>query len=200
MPQLCILNLVSQCNTVLIGYARVSRSEQNIELQIDALKNAGVADKDIHQEHLSGVKSDRPALRKAFSYLREGDTFVVWKLDRLGRSLKDLITILEELDKRKIQFKSLTEGIDTNTSIGRMMFQIFGVIAEFERATIIERTMAGLEAAKLRGKKAGRRITHNDRTLEQAREAVEIEGKSIAQVCEEYGISRGTYYRRLKGK
>lgn len=185
---------------MLIGYARVSRSEQNIGLQVDALLKAGVDESRIHQEHLSGVKSDRPALRAAFSYLREGDTFVVWKLDRLGRSLKDLITILEELDKRKIQFKSITEGIDTNTSIGRMMFQIFGVIAEFERAVLIERTMAGLEAAKLRGKKPGRKITHNNRTMEQVREAVEIEGKSIAQVCEEFGISRGTYYRRVKGK
>lgn len=185
---------------MLIGYARVSRTEQNIELQVDALKKAGVEENRIHQEHISGIKSDRPELRKAFSYLREGDTFVVWKLDRLGRSLKDLITILEELDKRKVQFKSLTEGIDTNTSIGRMMFQIFGVIAEFERAVLVERTLAGLEAAKRRGRKGGRKITHHDRTMEQVRDAIEIEGKTIAEACEEFGISRGTYYRRVKGK
>lgn len=139
----------------IIGYARVSTREQNLDLQLDALKEAGC--KLIFEEKVSGVK-DRPELDKALAYLREGDTFVIWKLDRLGRSLKDLVYIVDCLQKRKIAFKSIVDGIDTNSALGRCQFGIFASLAEYEREIIVERTRAGLQAAKERGKLTGRPI------------------------------------------
>ena len=139
---------------MLIGYARVSTQEQNLELQINALQEAGC--KKIFMEKASGAQRDRPELKAALEYMRanEDDTLVVWKLDRLARSLRQLIDTVEELEKQGIGFKSLTESIDTTNSGGRLVFHIFGALAEFERGVIKERTMAGLKAAKDMGKVA----------------------------------------------
>src|SRR5918999_5944836 len=138
---------------VLIGYARVSTTEQHLHLQQDALNAAGCLK--IFTDTISGVKSERKGLAEALAYIREGDTLVVWRLDRLGRSLKDLIERISELHSRKIGFKSLTEQIDTTTSGGKLIFHIFAALAEFERDVIRERTRAGLAAARARGRKGG---------------------------------------------
>ena len=138
---------------MLIGYARVSTFEQNISLQKDALKKAGC--QKIFEDQVSGVKAERPGLKAAFEYVRMGDTLAVWRLDRLGRSLKHFIEMVTMLEERGIGFCSLQESIDTTTSGGRLMFQVFGALAEFERNLIRERTRAGLEAARARGRKGG---------------------------------------------
>src|ERR671935_1915236 len=132
---------------MLIGYARVSTNEQNLDLQRDALRKAGVAAKDIYTDKITGTKAERPGLEQALSHLRAGDTLVVWRLDRLGRSLKHLIETVTRLEERGVGFKSLTENIDTTTSSGKLIFHIFGALAEFERDLIKERTLAGLAAA-----------------------------------------------------
>src|SRR5215216_1580823 len=139
-----------------IGYARVSTNEQNLDLQRDALLKAGVSPKNIYTDKITGTKHERPGLVQALSHLREGDTFVVWRLDRLGRSLKHLIETVTKLQEQHIAFKSITENIDTSTATGQLVFHIFGALAEFERNLINERTMAGLEAARARGRKGGR--------------------------------------------
>src|SRR5215831_12766340 len=141
---------------MLIGYARVSTNEQNLDLQRDALRKAGVAPKDLYTDKVTGVKADRPGFQAALSHLREGDTFVVWRLDRLGRSLKHLLETVTMLKEQGVAFKSLTENIDTSTATGNLVFQIFGALAEFERNLITERTIAGLQAARARGRKGGR--------------------------------------------
>ncbi len=135
----------------LIGYARVSTSDQNLELQLDALKEAGC--RRVFEETASGTNKARPQLLAALDFLRPGDTLVVWKLDRLARSVQQLIEIIEQLHKRGCGFRSLTEAIDTTTAGGRLIFHIFGALAEFERSIIRERTIAGLEAARARGRK-----------------------------------------------
>ncbi|MBW4542036.1 MAG: recombinase family protein [Myxacorys chilensis ATA2-1-KO14] len=137
-----------------IGYERVSTDDQNLALQHDALQNAGC--ERIFTDKMSGAKADRPGLKQAFSYAREGDTLVVWRLDRLGRSLKDLIALVEELESRQIGLRSLQESIDTTTSGGKLIFHMFGALAEFERNLIRERTQAGLQAARARGRQGGR--------------------------------------------
>ena len=139
---------------MLIGYARVSTQEQTLNLQQDALHNAG-CDR-IFTDTASGAQAERKGLEQALSYVRKGDTLVVWRLDRLGRSLPHLITTMTALEERGIGFKSLTENIDTTTSGGKLIFHIFGALAEFERNLIRERTQAGLTAARARGKKGGR--------------------------------------------
>src|SRR5919201_2676930 len=141
---------------MLIGYARVSTNEQQLDLQRDALIRAGVAAKDIYTDKVTGVKAERPGLQAALSHLRAGDTFIVWRLDRLGRSLKHLIETVTKLKEQGVAFKSLTENIDTSTATGTLVFQIFGALAEFERNLITERTVAGLDAARVRGRKGGR--------------------------------------------
>ena len=138
---------------MLIGYARVSTQEQDLALQLDALKAAGC--ERIYEERASGAQRDRPELKAALGYMREGDTLVVWKLDRLARSLKQLIDTVEDLGARGIGLRSLTEAIDTTTSGGKLIFHIFAALAEFERAVIRERTLAGLAAARARGRKGG---------------------------------------------
>lgn len=141
---------------MLIGYARVSTDDQDLSLQIDALKKAGC--QKIFRDKASGAKTERPNLQAALAYARNGeDTLIVWRLDRLGRSLQHLIEIINTLDERQIGFQSLQEAIDTTTSGGRLIFHIFGALAEFERNLIRERTMAGLAAARARGRKGGRR-------------------------------------------
>jgi DNA invertase Pin-like site-specific DNA recombinase len=139
---------------MLIGYARVSTDDQNLDLQRDALKQAGC--EQIFTDHISGTKAERPGLTDALSHLRDGDTLVVWRLDRLGRTLPHLIETVNGLQNRGIGFKSLTESIDTTTSGGKLIFHIFGALAEFEREIIRERTNAGLSAARARGRKGGR--------------------------------------------
>jgi len=139
---------------VLIGYARISTTDQNLDLQIDALEKAG-CDK-IFRDIVSGANADRPGLAQAMTFMREADVFVVWKLDRLGRSLRDLIDIISALRQQGIGFRVLQESIDTTTPAGELIFHIFGALAEFERALIRQRTHAGLQAARARGRKGGR--------------------------------------------
>src|SRR5437867_2246405 len=140
---------------MLIGYARVSTNEQNLDLQRDALRKAGVRSKNIFTDKITGTKAERPGLTEALSHLREGDTLVVWRLDRLGRSLKHLIETVTALQSTDVAFQSITENIDTSTPTGKLVFHIFGALAEFERNLITERTMAGLSAARARVSKSG---------------------------------------------
>jgi DNA invertase Pin-like site-specific DNA recombinase len=179
-----------------IGYCRVSRVEQSLNLQKDALEAAGC--EKIFTDSASGAKETRPGLEQALSHLRAGDTLVVWRLDRLGRSLKHLISVVEDLNNKGIHFASITEQIDTTTSGGKLIFHIFGAIAEFERNIIRERTAAGLAAARARGRKGGRKIEHSDKKLEQAARLAESSSDTVADICKSLGISRATYYRRLK--
>lgn len=183
---------------MLIGYERVSSDDQNLNLQHDALTKAGC--NRIFSEKMSGAKDDRPELAAAISFLRPGDTLVVWRLDRLGRSLKNLLTIIEDLNDRGIGFKSLTESIDTTSSTGKLIFSIFGAIAEFERQLIRERTLAGLASARARGRKGGRRQLISDKKVAAAHQLATNSKESIGQICESLGISRATYYRRQKLK
>ena len=137
-----------------VGYARVSREEQHLELQLDALKAAGC--EQIFTEKIKSVKDQRPLLEQSLKFVRSGDTLVVWRLDRLGRSLKNLLEIMGFLEERGIEFQSLTEHLDSSSPSGKLIFHIFASVAEFERALTIERTRAGLAAARARGRKGGR--------------------------------------------
>jgi len=181
---------------MLIGYARVSIGEQNLDLQIDALKQAK-CDR-IFTDEMSGAKSERPGLDEVLTFLRENDTLVVWKLDRFGRSLKDLVLRVEELKQRNIYFVSLTENIDTTSPTGKLQFHIFSALAEFERDIIRERTMAGLRAARARGRFGGRPKTMTNEKLERASKLMKSSDYSIAAICEMVGVSRSTLYRHLK--
>jgi len=180
-----------------IGYARVSTGEQTLDLQLDALKAAGCGK--VYTETASGAKADRPVLDDVLSYLRPGDTLVVWRLDRLGRSLKHLIEVVAALAERGIGFKSLTEQIDTTTSGGKLIFHVFGALAEFERDLIRERTHAGLAAARARGRLGGRpKKLAGAKQLELARSLYNGGEVDIATICSTLGISRATLYRALK--
>ena len=179
-----------------IGYARVSTRDQSLNLQLDALKEAGCI-KIFKDQGLSGASFDRPGLEKALEYLRPGDVLVVWKLDRLGRSLQELLNIVNELGKRGVGFMSLTEGFDTTTPNGKLIFSIFGALAEFERAIIRERVNAGLEAARARGVKCGRKKKLHDEKLEYMKYLYSQKRKSVKEICKELGISRATFYRAL---
>lgn len=180
----------------LIGYARVSSADQDLNLQIDALIQAGCKKEHIFTDKLSAIKDNRPGLDKALSFLRPGDTLVVWRLDRLGRSLKDLIEIVEQLGVKKVNFKTLTDGIDTTTSGGRLIFHIFGAIAEFERELIRERTNAGLAAARARGRLGGRKIKYDSSKIAAAEHLAKTTNKSIREICKIVGVSTSTYYSR----
>ena len=184
---------------MLIGYARVSTNEQNLDLQRDALLKAGVSPKNIFTDKITGTKQGRPGLEAALSHLREGDTFVVWRLDRLGRSLKHLIETVTTLQKQRIGFKSITENIDTSTATGQLVFHLFGALAEFERNLITERTMAGLEAARARGRKGGRpHLKPSASQIAMAKKLYADKSNSIADICRTLHISRATLYRYLK--
>jgi DNA invertase Pin-like site-specific DNA recombinase len=178
---------------MLIGYARVSTDEQNLDLQLSALKAAGC--EQIYTDKVSGTKATRPGLEDAFSHLRSGDTFVVWRLDRLGRSLRHLIDTVTTLQERSIGFKSLTESIDTTTSGGKLVFHIFGALAEFEREIIRERTSAGLSAARARGKNGGRPKALTEKQVAMLRHLAADRDRSVQEICRTFGISRRTYYR-----
>jgi DNA invertase Pin-like site-specific DNA recombinase len=184
-----------------VGYARVSTGEQTLDLQLDALKGAGC--ERWFTETASGAKADRPGLAEALAYVRPGDTLVVWRLDRLGRSLQHLIQTLIALDTRGIGFKSLTESIDTTTPGGKLVFHIFGALAEFERDLIRERTTAGLAAARARGRTGGHprvKAFENPKNLELARTLYANKTTPIADICRQFGVSRPTLYRYLGSK
>ncbi len=182
---------------MLIGYARVSTHEQTLALQQDALQKAG-CDK-IFTDTISGAKTERPGLDEALTFLRPGDTLVVWRLDRLGRSLKHLIDTITALHDRGIGFKSLTENIDTTTSGGKLIFHIFGALAEFERDIIRERTNAGLQAARARGKIGGRpKSLHVKNKAAMAQALYNDKTNSIADICKTLNISRATLYRYIQ--
>ena len=180
---------------MLIGYARVSTPDQNLDLQTDALRQAGC--QKICSDKITGVKSERPGLSKVLEIARDGDTLVIWRLDRLGRSLKDLIAISETLKERSIGLKSLKEGIDTTTSTGQLMFHLFGALAEFEKNLINERSKAGLDAARSRGKLGGRpkALDRNQRQL--AVKLYHDRQHSIGEICSMMKISKPTLYSYL---
>lgn len=181
---------------MLIGYARVSTADQTLNLQQDALEKVGCTK--IFTDTISGVKTERSGLREALEYVRAGDTLVVWRLDRLGRSLKDLIEKLTDLHNRKIGFKSLTENIDTTTPGGKLIFHIFGALAEFERDLIKERTAAGLQAARERGRRGGRPKALTEKKLAMARALYADKHNTIAEICKTLNISKTSLYRYLK--
>lgn len=178
-----------------IGYARVSTSDQNTDLQLDALNNSGC--NKIFEEKASGAQRDRPELKSALEYARQGDIIVVWKLDRLARSLKQLIETVEDLEKRGIGFQSITEAIDTSTSSGRLVFHIFAALAEFERNIIRERTKAGLTAAKERGRTGGRPSKLSDKDIEIAKAMLLNPNITAKEVANKMGVSFATLYRYL---
>jgi DNA invertase Pin-like site-specific DNA recombinase len=180
---------------MLIGYARVSTAEQSLELQQDALVGAGC--EKVVTEVASGGASVRPGLARALEYLRAGDTLVVWRLDRLGRSLKDLIETVTTLQAREIGFKSLQERIDTTSPGGKLVFHVFGALAEFERELIRERTQAGLKAARARGRTGGRPKAMDAAMIRMAKALLEDESTSVKAVCERLKVSRSTLYRAL---
>lgn len=180
---------------MLIGYARVSTHEQNLDLQRDALSK--IECERIFEDTMSGMKDDRPGLEDALSHLRLGDTLVVWKLDRLGRSQKHLFEILFDLDAKGIYIKVLSPDIDTTTSVGKLVISVLSWIAEDERERIKERTLAGLASARARGRKGGRPVKHGAKKVSTALMLAETTDDSIAQICESLSISRATYYRAL---
>ena len=182
---------------MLVGYARVSTLDQNPALQIDALKGAGC--ERIFTEKASGAQRKRPELKAALDYIRAGDTLVVWKLDRLARSMRQLIETVEDLQSRCIELRSLTESIDTATPGGRLVFHIFGALAEFERAVIRERTSAGLQAARERGKKGGRPRTLGIGDLAAAKALLADPAIRVEDIAAHLKVSPATLYRHLPG-
>ena len=180
---------------MLIGYARVSTQDQKPELQHDALAAAGC--EKVFTEKASGAQRDRPELAAAVAYMREGDTLVVWKLDRLARSMKHLIQTVERLEARGIGFRSLTEAIDTTTPGGKLVFHIFGALAEFERSIIRERTRAGLDAARARGRTGGRPRKLLEGAIWAARAMLLDEGITVVDVARRLGVSPATLYRHM---
>ncbi len=181
---------------MIVGYARVSTDDQTLALQLDALQEVGC--ETVFRDTISGAKTERPGLTKALEHVRSGDMLVVWRLDRLGRSLSHLIELIQTLEGRGVGFKSLTEQIDTTTSGGKLIFHIFGALAEFERNLIRERTMAGLQAARARGRKGGRpKKPNTDTKIVMAKRLHADPNNSIADICQTLGVSRATLYRYL---
>lgn len=180
-----------------IGYARVSTSDQDTAMQIDALKRAGC--EKLFEDKASGVKTDRPGLTDAITYARDGDTLTVWKLDRLGRSMKHLIEIVTELEAKGVGFRSITENIDTTTPGGRLVFHIFGALSQFERDLIRERTRAGLQAAEDRGRYGGRQAVITPEKLAKARQHLAA-GLNVREAAARVKISKTTLYAALKAE
>ena len=181
---------------MLVGYARVSTNDQNFDLQIDALTKAGC--EKIFQDAASGAKADRKALTEALAYARTGDTLVVWRLDRLGRSLRDLIELMNGLQIRNIGFKSIVEVIDTTSPTGQFFFQVTGAFAELERNLIRERTRAGLEAARVRGRSGGRPRVLDDEGLAMALELYRGNNTQVSSIAKRLGVAKRTLYRYLE--
>ena len=184
---------------MLVGYARVSTQDQKPELQLDALRKAGC--ERIFSDKASGAQRDRPELSAALSYMRDGagDVLIVWKLDRLARSLKQLIETVEDLGTRGIGFRSLTEAIDTTSAGGRLTFHIFGAMAEFERSIIRERTRAGLDAARARGRKGGRPPALSKKDVAAARAMLSDPDITMEDVAARMKVAPSTLYRHLPG-
>jgi DNA invertase Pin-like site-specific DNA recombinase len=183
---------------MLVGYARVSTAEQSIDLQSDALRHAGC--EQVVSEIASGARADRTGLEQALGYVRQGDTLVVWKLDRLGRSLAHLIEVVRDLERRGVGFRSLQESIDTTTPGGKLIFHVFGALAEFERDLIRERTSAGLVAARARGRHGGRPRTLTDRQVSLGRAMLRDRTATVAEVCTALSCSKTTLYRALRNE
>ena len=184
-----------------IGYARVSTKDQSLDLQEDALKKVGC--KTIYSECVSGANADRLKLHEMINQLRKGDVVIVWKLDRLGRSLRDLVSLMSTLQDLGVGFKSLQDNIDTTTPIGKLNFHLFAALAEFERDIISERTKAGLAAARARGRKGGRPKGLSQKAKDKARLAESLykeKERSIAEICEYLSISKPTLYRYLRNR
>jgi DNA invertase Pin-like site-specific DNA recombinase len=177
--------------TMLMGYARVSTEDQNLDLQRDALARAGA--ERVFEDKESGARDDRPGLKD----VRKGDCLVVWRLDRLGRSMRSLIGFVEDLRERGIDFRSITEGIDTTTAAGRFFFHVLAALAQMERELIRERTNAGLAAARARGRKGGRKPKLNAKQIAHARKLLEDRTTTIKDVAASLGVNRATIYRTL---
>ena len=177
---------------MLIGYARVSTQDQNLDLQRDALTKIGC--QRIFEDKISGTRTERPGLAKALEILREGDTLVVWKLDRLGRSVKQLVDLVGQLHKQGVQFRSLTDSIDTGTASGRFFFHIMASLAEMERELTVERTRAGLEVARQLGRKGGRKRRMTESKIESAKKLLS-NGVPPKDVAKNLGVSVPTLYR-----
>lgn len=175
-----------------IGYARVSTPDQKLSLQEDALREAGCSE--IFTDIVSGLKQARPGFDRMMSYIRPGDTMVVWKLDRLGRSMKHLIETIKTLHSRDIGFTSLQETIDTNTSTGKLIFHVFSAIAEFETDLIRERTHAGLRSARARGRQGGRRFKLEDKQVKRMIELYDEKNMSLKEICTLFNISQPGFY------
>lgn len=180
----------------MVGYARVSTAEQSLQLQTDALRKAGVLPDNLFAETTSGVSKKRPQLEMALKDVRQGDTFVVWKLDRLGRSLRDLLNRIDGLEKRGIGFRSLTENIDTGTITGRLLLNILGSLAQFERELITERSRAGMKAHMARGGTVGRKQVLTEKQKAQGRKWRK-QGLSVAEIAKRLGVTPQTIYVRV---
>lgn len=176
-----------------IGYARVSTDDQNLDLQRDALRLSGV--QVIYEEMVGGKNADRPELASCLKALRAGDTLVVWRLDRLGRSLPDLVRIVAELEDKGIGFESITEKIETASAAGKLVFHVFAALAEFERNLIRERTQAGLAAARARGRAGGRKPKLNSQQIKEIKRLMADPSIPVRQIAERYKVSRTTLYK-----
>lgn len=179
-----------------VGYARVSTRDQRLDFQRNALRRQGCSR--VFQEKTSGICRQRPALRSALRHLRRGDVLVVWKLDRLGRSLQHLMEILQELERRGIGFCSISDNIDTTTAIGKLVFHIIGAVAEFERSLISERTKAGMQVAKHQGQRLGRTRRMSARQVELARRLCERGGLTQADIAARFKVGRTTLWRSMR--
>lgn len=178
-----------------IGYARVSTDDQNLDLQRDALRKASC--KTIYEETASGKSTERIELENCRKALRSGDTLVVWRLDRLGRSLPDLVKIIAEFERDGIAFESLTEKIETGSAAGKLVFHVFAALAEFERNLIRERTRAGLAAARARGRKGGRKPSLNGKQIREIKALLRDPESQVSDVAKKYGVSRTTLYKHV---
>lgn len=178
-----------------IGYARVSSDDQNLDLQRDAMQN--VACDSVYEEKASGKSADRPELANCLKALRTGDTLVVWRLDRLGRSLSDLVKIVSELEARGVVFESITEKIETGSATGKLVFHVFAALAEFERNLIRERTQAGLKAARARGRVGGRKPKLSEQQKKEARILLRDPEMTVTEVARRCGVSRTTLYKSV---
>ena len=185
--------------TKLVGYARVSTQDQDVQMQLHALKQAGCGEHELFIDKASGARADRPGLEACLQVLEPGDTLLVWRLDRLGRSMSHLVMLIEALLNQRIGFRSLGDGaIDTTTASGELIFTIFSALAQFERRLIQERTKAGLAAARAQGRKGGRKpILGDDPRVQMAKRMHHDHGMSIAHICQTLKISRATFYRYL---
>lgn len=183
-----------------IGYARVSTRDQNLNLQIDALKKAGCTDTHIYKEQITGSTLERPELKKMLEGLRVGDIVVIWKLDRLGRSLADLVHLVNDIQSKHAGLQVLEDSIDTTTPQGKLFFHIFAAVAEFERGIIRERTKAGLESARARGRTGGRPpgLSKEAKIKAAAASALYQQKRSVADICQTLSISKKTFYKYIK--